>query len=444
MKKRVTDFILKIIPLFIILSLYLSVLLSGSLIDGLTVQGFTAIVIFLATIYLWAAELLPLPVTAFLAILMLAVSGSVTVADSLYGLGSSVVFLIIVGFFFAAGLTKSGLDKRIAYNILRHSHSENAVLAGLILMTAFLSMIISNTTTTLLMLPIAMHIMHKVKMNKTALLLGIAFAANIGGAGLLVGTPPNIIGAEALGWGFYEWMVAALPFTLIMIFLLYVSFALYFRPKHEKIQKHLVRDLGPLNKEEKATSLIIILTLLLWITSPLHGLPAIVVGLFGGLLMFLFVYEWRYFQRVTNWGVIILIAGAVSLGRALEITGAANWMATNFLAMTGFTNPVLISFSFVVFALCITQFIQNTATAAMFTPVMVGISSGLGILPQALVVPVILAVSMTFLMPPGTAPNAIVHSVGRIKTKEMFRVGLLPTVFALILLFIYCWFFVGG
>jgi len=107
------------------------------------------------------------------------------------------------------------------------------------------------------------------------------------------------------------------------------------------------------------------------------------------------------------------------------------------------TSPVLIAFSFVALAMLITQFIQNTATAAMFTPVLVGISSGLGILPQSLVVPVILAVSMTFLMPPGTAPNAIVHSVGKIKTKEMFRVGLLPTIFALIVLFIYCLFFVG-
>lgn len=159
--------------------------------------------------------------------------------------------------------------------------------------------------------------------------------------------------------------------------------------------------------------------------------------------MFVFVYDWRYFERVTHWGTIILIAGAVSLGRSLEITGAAKWIATSFLSFTGLTSPVLVAFSFVVLAMCITQFIQNTATAAMLTPVLIGISSDMSILPQALVVPVILAVSMTFLMPPGTAPNAIVHGVGKIRTKEMFKVGLLPTIFALLLLLVYCWLFMG-
>ncbi|NIO22802.1 MAG: DASS family sodium-coupled anion symporter, partial [Candidatus Aenigmarchaeota archaeon] len=371
-----------LIPVIILILAYFLVLSFNLLPFGLTYESFTAIIIFFVTIYLWATEILPLPVTAFLAMFLLALSGSVSLPDSIYGLGSTVVFLIIIGFFLAAGLTKSGLDKRIAYKILRNSHSENSVLIGLIVMTAFLSMIISNTTTTLLMVPIALHIMHKVRMNNEALLLGIAFAANIGGAGLLIGTPPNIIGSEALGWGFYEWMVNALPFTLVMIFLLYVSFLIYFRPKHEKIEKHLVKDLGPLKPEEKRAAFVIIFTLLLWIASPIHNLPAIVVGLIGGMLMFVLVYDWRYFERVTHWGTIILIAGAVSLGRALEVTGAAQWIATNFLGLTGLTSPVFIAFSFVVLALCITQFIQNTATAAMFTPVLVGLSSGLGILPQ--------------------------------------------------------------
>lgn len=442
MRERITKLILGVIPVVLILLFYVYVLYSNLLPPELSFRGFTTIIIFLISIYSWATELIPLPVTAFLAMFMLAFSGVVSLADSLYGLGSTVVFLIIIGFFLAAGLTRSGLDKRIAYKILRNSHSENAVLIGLIVMTGFLSMIISNTTTTLLMLPVALHIMHKVRMNNHAILLGIAFAANIGGAGLLIGTPPNIIASEALGWGFYEWMLAALPFTLVMLFLLYVSFVIYFRPKHEKIKKALVPDLGPVKKEEKTAALVIIFTLLLWITSPLHQLPAIVVGLIGGLLMFLFVYNWRYFEKVTSWGTIILIAGAVSIGHSLEITGATAWIANVFLSTTGFTSPVLIAFSFVLLVMAITQFIQNTATAAMFTPVLMGLSPILGIPAQALVIPVAIAVSMTFLAPPGTAPNAIVHGVAKIKTKEMFKAGLLPTLFAIILLFAYCWLFV--
>jgi sodium-dependent dicarboxylate transporter 2/3/5 len=439
---KTSNFVLRIIPILVIFIFYVFVVLNDALPPDLTRQGFTALMIFLVAIYLWATETLPLPVTSFLAILLLSISGSVPIPMSLYGFGSSVVFLIIIGFFLAAGLTRSGLDKRIAFAILRRSHSENTVLIGLILMTFFLSMIISNTTTTLLMLPIAIHIMHQVRLNKEALLLGIAYAANIGGAGLLIGTPPNIIGTQALGWGFYEWMISALPFALVMIFLLYISFVMYFRIKHERIRKHLVKDLGPIKKEEKRAGIIILITLLLWISSPLHNLPTIVVGLIGGLLMFVFVYNWKYFERMTHWGTIILIAGAVSLGKALEVTGAARWAATSFLELTGFTSPLLIAFSFVILALAITQFIQNTATAAMFTPVLMGLSGTLGIPANVLVVPVILSVSMTFLMPPGTAPNAIVHGVGRIKTKEMLKVGMLPTAFAIIMLFVYIWFLV--
>lgn len=431
------------LPLALIFVLYLMVVSHGSLPAGLSFQGFTAIAVFLVSIYLWATELVPLPVTAFLAMLLLALSGSVSIADSIYGLGSTVVFLIIVGFFLAAGLRRSGLDKRLAYEILMRAHSENAVLVGLIIITAGLSMIISNTTTTLLMVPVALHLMHKVRMNRKAILLAIAFAANIGGAGLLIGTPPNIIATGSLGWGFYEWMVAALPFTLIMLVLLYVSFMIYFRPGHREIKKHLVPDQGPLTGPEMKCGAIILITLLLWVTSPLHGLPAIVVGLTGGILMFLFVYGWEYFQKVTSWGTMILIAGAVSIGHCLEITGAASWIAGTFLSFTGLTNPVLVAFSFVVLAMLITQFIQNTATAAMFIPVLTGLSADIGVSPEMLVVPVAIAVSMTFLAPPGTAPNAIVHGVGKIKTKDMFRAGLLPTLFSLVLLFVYCLLFVS-
>jgi len=430
----------KAIPLLVLFLIYIFVIYFGMLPPGLGHQGFTVIMIFLATVYLWATEILPLAVSAFFAILMLAFSGSVSVVDSLYGFGSPVVFLIIIGFFLAVGLRKSGLDKRIAYAMLRRSHSESTVLISLIVITGFLSMLISNTTTVLLMVPIAMHIMHQVRLNNKAILLGIAYAANIGGVGLLVGTPPNIIGAEALGWNFYDWMIASLPFTLIMLALLYVSFMIYFRPKHERIKKHLIEDLGPMKREEKLTAAIIILTLVLWITSPIHNIPAVAIGLLGGLLMFLFIYDWRYFEKKTHWGTIILIAGAVSLGWALQTTGAVEWIAFGYLNLTGLTAPALIAFSFVLLCMFITQFIQNTATAAMFIPVLVGISQTLAIPAEILVLPVVWAVSMTFLMPPGTAPNAIVHGIGKIKTREMFRAGIIPTIFALCVLFLYIMF----
>ena len=427
----------KSFPILILLLVYLFAIYSNTIPAGLGYEGFTVMMIFIATVYLWATEILPLAATAFLAIMLLAVSGSVSVVDSLYGFGSPVVFLIIIGFFLAVGLRKSGLDKRIAYTLLKRSHSEHAVLISVIVVTGLLSMLISNTTATLLMIPIVFHIMHQVKLNNKALLLGVAFAANIGGAGLLIGTPPNIIGAEALGWNFYNWMLISLPFSLIMLALLYVSFMIYFKPEHQKIKKHLIQELGPMKKEEKITAAVVIITLLLWITSPIHNIPTVGIGLIGGLLMFLFIYDWKYFEKKTHWGTIVLIAGAVSLGWALQTTGAAEWIALGYLGLTGLTSPVLIAFSFVILCLVITQFIQNTATAAMFVPVLAGLSGTIGVPAEILIIPVVWAVSMTFLMPPGTAPNAIVHGIGKIKTSEMIKAGIIPTIFALIVLFLY-------
>jgi len=157
--------------------------------------------------------------------------------------------------------------------------------------------------------------------------------------------------------------------------------------------------------------------------------------------MLVFVSSWSFFERHTNWGVIILIGGAISLANALTSTGAAQWIANLFLTTTGITNPILIAFGFAVFAMVITQTIQNTATTAMITPILLGIMVSLGAGPGIIVIPVI-ATSMTFMFPPGTAPNAIVHGTGHISSREMAKAGLLPTFFAVALLLVYSFFLI--
>jgi sodium-dependent dicarboxylate transporter 2/3/5 len=225
----------------------------------------------------------------------------------------------------------------------------------------------------------------------------------------------------------------------MMLPLLYISLMITFRP-HKPITREMVsrlENLGPMTALEKKASGVILVTLGLWVTSPLHGIPAAMVGLLGGFLMFALVYSWSFLEKHTNWGVIILIGGAISLANALTSSGAAEWIAQGFLSFTGLTNPVLIAFGFAVLAMAVTQTIQNTATTGMLAPILVGVMASLGVTsPGILVIPVI-ATSMTFLLPPGTAPNAIVHGTGHISTREMFRAGLLPTAFALVLLFAY-------
>jgi sodium-dependent dicarboxylate transporter 2/3/5 len=423
---------------WIIIALLFSLVLLPPL-QGLTTGGWYAIIIFLVVITMWATEIVPLPVAAIFALVLQPIMGVASAGQALSAFGTSAVFLIHSGFLLGAGLVRSRLDKRIAYLAIKRSRNSGIALLGVIIVTAILSMLMSNTATVLLMLPIVLTLVRKVGINRRAFLLATAYAANVGGVGMLVGTPPNVIASEALGWGFFEWMMVGLPFALIMLPLLYISLLIVYKP-HKSIHAdvlHRLEHLGPMSSLEKRCAGVIIATLVLWVTSPIHNIPAAMVGLLGGFLMFILVYDWKFLESHTNWGVIILIGGAISLANALSSSGAAAWLANGFLSFTGLTNPVLIAFGFAVFAMLITQTIQNTATTAMLIPILLGVTAGLGTSsPGILVIPVI-ATSMTFLLPPGTAPNAIVHGTGHVSTREMIRAGILPTIFALILLLAY-------
>jgi sodium-dependent dicarboxylate transporter 2/3/5 len=408
---------------------------------GLTLLGWRAIAVFVLVVMLWVTELVPLPVAAILGGVLQPLLGIATVTGALSGFASSSVFLILAGFIIAAGLVKTGLDRRIAYAFVGMSRKPERILLGIILATGILSMLISNTATVLLMLPIAITIAAKTGLDRKMLLLATAFAANIGGVGLLVGTPPNVMAAGAVGWGFYQWMWIGLPFAFIMLFSLWVCFRFQFKP-HRVTKGEPLEKLGRMKAGEKKCAAVILLTLSLWVTEPLHGIDSVVIGLTGGLLMFLLLFDWKFFEKETDWGSIILIGGAISIANALASTGAAGWIAGGFLSGAGFTNPILIVFGFCLMAMAVTQFIQNTATAGMFIPVLVGIAQQAGLSPASTVVLPAIAVSMTFLLPPGTAPNAIVHGKG-ISTSEMFRAGILPTLVSIVVLLAFTFLFVG-
>jgi sodium-dependent dicarboxylate transporter 2/3/5 len=409
---------------------------------GLSLIGWRALAVFILVVMLWVTELVPLPVAAILGGVLQPLLGIATVTGALSGFASSSVFLILAGFIIAAGLVKTGLDKRIAYFFVGISKRPDKILLGFIFATGILSMIISNTATVLLMLPIAITIAAKTGLDRKMLLLACAFAANIGGVGLLVGTPPNVMAAGAVGWGFYDWMWIGLPFAFIMLFSLWLCFRFQFRP-HKVKKAESLENLGRMKKGEKRCAFVILLTLALWVTEPVHKIDSTIIGLTGGFLMFLLLFDWRFFEKETDWGSIILIGGAISIANALASTGAAAWIAGGFLAGSGLTNPILIVFGFCMLALLVTQFIQNTATAGMFIPILVGVAQQMGMSPASTVILPSIAVSMTFLLPPGTAPNAIVHGKGAISTKEMFRAGILPTLLSIALLLAFSFLLVG-
>ncbi|MBW3012571.1 DASS family sodium-coupled anion symporter [Candidatus Woesearchaeota archaeon] len=406
--------------------------------ERLGFPGWITLLIFLIVIYFWVIEIVPLAITALLGIALLLATGTVSFTEALSGFSSSGFFLILVGFGIAIGLMVTGLDKRIACKILNHCTTERSIIFWTILVTAGFSMIMSNTTTVILMIPILRHLVERAKVNRIALFLAVAFAANIGGVGTVIGSPPNVIAAQALNLHFIDWFVIGFPIALIMLALLFLSFLLYFKLQKKKIKIKIER-LKSMTRKEKLVSFFLILTIIGWFTSPLHGLSTVAVGLMGTVLMLAFVYSWKDFQQNTDWSVVILIGGAISLGTALQITGVAQWLAENVISLTGIEHPLLIIFALVVFSIALTQFIQNTATAAMMVPVLVALSSVYSTEINAFVFPVIIGVSMTFLLPPGTAPNALVHSETKIRTIDMIKAGLLPTAFAFACLFVLSW-----
>ncbi len=433
MNHKHKSLLVKLVPIFLFILLYFIVTP-----QDLSPNGWKAFTIFLITIYLWATGIVNISITALFVIFMLMFTNTVTPTQALSGFSSSALFLVIVGFLIGLGLVATGLDKRIAHTFLKYCKQERTILLGIVVITAFLSMLMSNTTTTLLMLPIVARIARKSNINKIALFLLTAFSANVGGVGFLIGTPPNLIAAEVLNLNFNQWFLYGFPFALLMLPLLYFSFYIQFKPS-SKIIKFKLEKLDKISIKEKRAAAIILLALVLWFTSPLHSLSTVTIGLLAGLLLLLTTYSWKFFQRHTDWGVVFLLGGAISIGNALQTTGAAHWMASSILKASGLQTPLFISFGFVVFSLLITQFIQNTATAAIMAPVLVGIAQSLNLEPISLVLPMAIGVSMTFLLPSGTAPNAIMFNKSNIKIKDMVKYGSLPTVLALGLLYGLCW-----
>ncbi len=407
--------------------------------EGLSPRGWLSIIIFVFVAGLWATEIVSLPLAALVAIILQPLLGVSDMASTLSGFASNAVFLILAGFMLGSGLIRSHLDKRIAYKAIRLSRNSGTALLGIIAVTALLSMIISNTATVLLMVPIVLTLARRAGLDKKAFLIATCYSANIGGVGLLIGTPPNVMAAEASGVGFFEWAGAGLPFVAAMLPLLYLSLCFQFKPHgviHSSVLSGL-EDLGGMNPKEKRCAAVLAATLLLWATTPFHGVSAVVIGLLGGFAMLFLVSGWNFFENHTNWGVIILMGGAISISNMLISTGAASWIAGRLLEATGLTSPALITFSFAVLGMGITQFIQNTATAGMLIPLLSGISQNLGISSHGLMIVPVIATSMTFLMPPGTAPNAIVHGTGYVSVRDMLKAGVLPTISAILLVLIF-------
>lgn len=409
-------------------------LLSFLPLDPMQVKGIS---LFVFIAILWLTEAVPVSITALLVPTCAVLTGIFDVREALTNFASPIIFLFLGGFALAAALRKQGLDAAIA-NYLIYLAKGKLLPACLLLFaaTAFLSMWVSNTATAAMMLPLALGILTKLGDNANQrlyifLLLGLAYSATAGGVATLVGSPPNAIVALEMGLDFNGWLKYGLPISMMLLPLIIITLWLIVRPN---LNHTFVIDKVPfqLNRKKLITIIIFVSTAMLWIFSkPLSTLMGGVkdfdalVGLMAiAAIGITSVADWKDLEKQTDWGVLILFGGGLTLSAILKSTGVSAYIAGGLSELLTGSNTwlvILVTATFVVF---LTELSSNTASTAVLIPIFVPVASALGISPMAIALTIGVAASCAFMLPVATPPNAIVFGSGHVKLREMIRAGL--------------------
>ncbi|WP_298716480.1 DASS family sodium-coupled anion symporter [uncultured Oceanisphaera sp.] len=407
-----------------------------------------SLLVFIAV--LWLTEALNITITALLVPLLASLLGVLDTKEALGNFSNSIIFLFLGGFALAAAMHSQQLDRLIASRILRLAKGRLGTAVFLLFGTAaFLSMWISNTATTVMMLPLALGLLscldgERYRSTYIFVLLGVAYSASIGGIATLVGSPPNAIAAAQVGLSFSEWMALGLPITLLLLPVAILVLYLLFRPKlSERIE--LAEEHISWTGQRKTTLAIFGLTVLLWIFSgsvsrALGGLSSfdtIVALLAIALIGITRVAEWKHIEKHTDWGVLLLFGGGLTLSHVLKATGTSEFLAHHLADMLGHASPFVILLVITAFVVFLTELASNTASAALLIPVFVAVAEGLGLTPVMVASVIAVSASCAFMLPVATPPNAIVFGSGYIRQKDMMRAGFVLNLVCISMLAVY-------
>ncbi len=435
----------------------------------------------------WITEAIEISVTALLPLAVFPVIGIRDIQETAAPYAHPMIFLFMGGFMIAIAMQRWGLDRRIALLTLRYAGTRPSnMVAGFMLTTAGLSAFVSNTATTAMMVPIAMSVVHVVRGSLTkgdqggasnlalCLLLGIAYAASIGGIATIIGTPPNsllvafvrseIAEPYQTTITFSRWLLVGIPMTLLFLpicwlLLTRLLFPLSPRPiegGQELIEKE-IRALGAMSRGEKTTAAVFTVTALCWILRPLmvkigwswgdtHYLPLAGlsdsgIAMTGALALFvlpvqasrrIFTLDWES-TRELPWGILILFGGGLSLASAVKANGVAEFiggLSHHFAHMP----PVVIVLVVTATVIFLTELTSNAATTATLLPVLAALAPGMGLHPFMLVIPATIAASCAFMMPVATPPNAIIFGSGEVRIAQMARAGIWLNLVGIVLI----------
>lgn len=429
----------------------------------------------------WMTEAIPVYATALLPLALLPVLGALSIHQAAAPYSHELIYLFMGGFILALSMQRWGLDQRISLLALRLVGTEPAaIVAGFMGVTAALSMWVSNTATSVMMLPIAVGVIELVAHSdgrdepdwrsgrsgfSTCLLLGIAYGASIGGVGTIIGTPPNLFLASfaktQLGYeiGFARWMAIGLPLVALMLPVAWLLLTrVLFRLDGVRVEggrQHVataLAEIGPIKRGEWVTLIVFTCTALAWLTrpwlarlrwgdlEPLAGLSDPGIAVVAALTLFVvpidarrrvFAMDWATARKLP-WGLLVLFGGGLSLASAIRSNGLDAYLGHSVTILAGLPTPIVM-LAVVTIMIFLTEITSNTATAATWIPILAGMAPGLGMHPLLLIVPAAIAASCAFMLPVATPPNAVVFGSGMVRLPDMCRAGIWLNLIAILI-----------
>jgi sodium-dependent dicarboxylate transporter 2/3/5 len=434
------------------IAIWLGPLLAALAAAGSAAAGYgqdVSVVAFVAVICVvwWVFEPVPIPVTSLLPLALLPLLGVLTPAQVGQAYGSPLILLLLGGFLLSKAMEHSGAHRRIALGMVRlfGASSGRRLVAGFMAASAVLSMWISNTATTLMLLPVALAVLDAVENRSelaVPLLLGVAYAASVGGIGTPIGTPPNLIFMQVYeettgsAVSFTQWMAWGLPVVLLLVPAMALALT---RNLRGALQVHLP-ETGPWRAEERRVMLVFGLTALAWITrsEPFGGWKTWLgvpqandasVALLAVVVMFLVpngkggrLLNWERASSIP-WGVLLLFSGGICLAKGFVSSGMSELMGQWLAQMTTIPTYALILVICLVVTF-MTETTSNTASTTLLMPVLAAAAIAAGMAPEIIMVPAAMSASCAFMLPVATAPNTVVFGSGLVSTARMAREGL--------------------
>ena len=448
--------------------------------EGLSSDGRITAAVFLLMGIWWAFEAIPLQVTALMPLVLFPLLNIQDIGVISREYMNKVQFLFAGGFIIAIAIQKWGLHKRVALNILKYSGlNSRGIIASFMIASAVLSMWVMNTSTAIMLLPVGISVIKVIsdtvnnvtkneKYNfQLCLLLGIAYAASVGGIATPIGTSPNgvLIQFASNNYnydiGFANWISIGLPITiglapLIWFLLTYVIFPVNFSANQESKDKldSMLKELGSMSNEEKKVIIVFITTAFFWIFRQLlDDLPGLsllddsVIAITGAISLF-FINEkksknklllWDDVQNGFPWGLIFLFGGGMALAFVVNDSGLALWLASLIPSETYFW---IILITVIVMVIFLTELTSNLTTTITFLPVVASVGLNMGINPLLLILPLTISASCAFMLPVATPPNSIVYASNLIPIQKMVRAGIFINVSSIIYIFFISYFLI--